>query len=776
MKLSLRIDLLSDTCFSGASAGRVGDADTSCEADVETGLPIIRGRTLKGLLVEEAAIILHALEPAASGPWHRTCQRLFGSSGRSKNAALSFGQATLSPKLVEAVRENTNNAKGGRWLPSEVSQALSVVRRQTKLDAKTGAAEPHSLRSTRLVRAGHRFHGPIRIRRPLNQAERAMLAACAAGLRRGGLHRNRGWGHLRVGLVADESDVTAEWLAAFGDATAAEGDRTSPAPDNGQTKTYTRSKVVTYRLKLREPVILASSDGDPSTVESLPYISGSSVLGAAAQRWLRTRQNGTDPAVDPTFTDCFLDGTVRWLNAYPEGRGKTRLLPIPRTLVTRKRELGSVHWSVFDQASAEFSETRQDEPDTQWKPIGKTPFVVLSSTDDDMFACEGRDTRRSPRLHHMRDDREAGRSKDGAIFSYFAIEAGESFIGHVLCDDEQQSDVVQRLLAGGPIALGRSRTATYGGWAEVEVWTDGASQWREVPGSVADKDEPKRVVVTLLSDYLGVSESGQPEPEALEREVGAALGIDIAPVACFLAPKDVSGYVSKWRMPRPRHPAIAAGSVLVFDGVTVDRARVAALEWAGLGIRRAEGFGRVAVNWHGVLELAGSSFVRPLALTPRDDDDRRPLRFLENQLLFDAVHRALTDEGAKQASRVSRRPSPSLVSRVRGRVRTADEAGDISAFFDELRSDRGNKKAEQALKRARVSGQPLHEWVEETAKGGWDAVASVGTEVTRLGLELSRLDDSQRWQLLQTYLDVFLETLRRLAVGDKTVASRGGAE
>ena len=60
MKLALTIELLTDTTF-GRGDGVAGLVDEEVEHDSQTGLPIIRGRTLKGLLVEECANLLYAL-------------------------------------------------------------------------------------------------------------------------------------------------------------------------------------------------------------------------------------------------------------------------------------------------------------------------------------------------------------------------------------------------------------------------------------------------------------------------------------------------------------------------------------------------------------------------------------------------------------------------------------------------------------------------------------------------------------------------------------------
>jgi CRISPR-associated protein Csx10 len=61
----------------------------------------------------------------------------------------------------------------------------------------------------------------------------------------------------------------------------------------------------------------------------------------------------------------------------------------------------------------------------------------------------------------------------------------------------------------------------------------------------------------------------------------------------------IGGFNRKWGLSLPQIQALAAGSVLVFDNVSVTAAQIAEWESQGLGNRRVEGFGRIAINWLG---------------------------------------------------------------------------------------------------------------------------------------------------------------------------------
>ena len=82
------------------------------------------------------------------------------------------------------------------------------------------------------------------------------------------------------------------------------------------------------------------------------------------------------------------------------------------------------------------------------------------------------------------------------------------------------------------------------------------------------------------------------------------------------------GFIAHLRLPRQQWLAIAPGSVFVFD-VSKTQNRITSdnlhqLEYNGLGLRKGEGYGRLAVNRHGHLRLTGT------AVSELDDPAKQP--------------------------------------------------------------------------------------------------------------------------------------------------------
>lgn len=215
-RVTLRIELLSDACFAAALLRTASDVDT-CQMVDGAGLPYVGGRILKGLLVEEAALLVRA-RPALGA----AARELFGEPGAEAPAKLMISDATLPAAVRLGLREAVAQDPG---LAGLVTRTYTVVRRQTRIDSETGAAEDGSLRGTRLARRGTVFEASLRWGAgdfsDASADAKALLAAAASLVRRGGVHRNRGWGRLRCQVY--EAGAPVSWQDALIKAMRSEG-------------------------------------------------------------------------------------------------------------------------------------------------------------------------------------------------------------------------------------------------------------------------------------------------------------------------------------------------------------------------------------------------------------------------------------------------------------------------------------------------------------------------------------------------------------------------
>lgn len=223
MRLLLTFQLASDAAF-GRGDGVPGLVDTEVEHDPLSGLPVVRGRVLKGLMVEACADLLFLLkEHDDFENWQEAARLLFGAPGSSidARAQLRIGDGSMPADLQQAV---AHAILRGELQADEVLAAATTIRRQTAIEARTGSAKKTSLRAIRAVLRDTCFEAeiftPFEASSDSNYAH-MLLAACTASLDRAGLRRNRGMGRLKkVRLVEpgtrESAPSTGEgWLQQF---------------------------------------------------------------------------------------------------------------------------------------------------------------------------------------------------------------------------------------------------------------------------------------------------------------------------------------------------------------------------------------------------------------------------------------------------------------------------------------------------------------------------------------------------------------------------------
>jgi hypothetical protein len=211
-KLTLALE--SDATF-GRGDGMAGLVDSEVEHDIY-GMPYLRGRTLKGLLAEECANILFALDDQTSR-WDNAAQQLFGRPGSAieDKANMRVGNASLPSDLRAAI---VAGAEAGKYTKTDVLESITAIRRQTAMD-ETGVPDPGSLRAMRVMLRQTVFEASLSFTEPPIQDNLALLAACVMALRRVGTGRNRGRGRVTARLLdAHGQDVTQTHFARFEEA------------------------------------------------------------------------------------------------------------------------------------------------------------------------------------------------------------------------------------------------------------------------------------------------------------------------------------------------------------------------------------------------------------------------------------------------------------------------------------------------------------------------------------------------------------------------------
>ena len=369
-------------------------------------------------------------------------------------------------------------------------------------------------------------------------------------------------------------------------------------------------KVITFSLRTQQPLLATSFEGDPNSDVSYSYIPGSMIRGAVIGRYMKQHGLSELNLAKDEVKRLFFDGnSTCYLNAYLQSNEGKRTLPIPRSWFKEKNaeftDKKSEEIEVYD-----FSFSQEDRLESP-KPVGEG-FCWVKEYRLVNYYTENRRIN----IHNQRD-RKKGRSTklqgEGEIFRYEAIDSEQTFQGVILCSSETDAQVIRDLLIKSPdIWLGGSQSAGYGHTKITKISNIiDAADWNEVNISVDDNDRTDRefLTVTLLSNLILRDDWGQyaiipPStkheiPAPLTRELKNILGREIQPIRCFTNTTVVGGFNRKWGLPLPTVSALASGSVFVFeiDNSSLRLDQIQAIELKGIGERRTEGFGRVAINW-----------------------------------------------------------------------------------------------------------------------------------------------------------------------------------
>jgi len=537
-------------------------------------------------------------------------------------------------------------------------------------------------------------------------------------------------------------------------------------------------KVIAYRITLLEPALLTALEGDPNESVSFNYIPGSVLRGAMIGKYMRAKNLKTLDAADESVRRLFFDGTTRYLNGYPLDRLEKRALPVPLSWQQGKK---AVSRQTDDCPAPVYDLAIDEQPGDVDQPQSvKVPFCNL---------CEDRVRLVSPKRQlfiHTERNRRYGRAirqssnvaeePSGAVYRYEALAAGQTFGALILCDYDEDAELLLPLLEG-EVFFGGSRTAGYG---RARIVVQGAKsvteRWREVDGELVDSVEGK-LIITFLSDALLRDENGQftADPSVVTYTLEKKLGIKLKRLQAFLRWEAVGGFSRKWGLPLPQALAIKMGSVFVYrlsDGFSYDVTKLLELEAKGIGERRAEGFGRLAFNWHTEprLEVEPKGPPEALVRTINDEESktiaermvaRMFLRRLEGKLVAKAVKVAGFLAGDREKAR--KLPSNAQISRLRSIIHNElmKENPDPQRVRDILRDIESRKPAQKQFEKARIEGRSLLSWLKETLDqtdlDRWKQLFGIsGQDFLELGRVKPDIDDSFRTHYILRYIDAVL--------------------
>ncbi|MEW6664389.1 MAG: RAMP superfamily CRISPR-associated protein [Thermodesulfobacteriota bacterium] len=579
----------------GAGYGKGFGLDSALLREAD-GTLVLRGSALTGLL-RGSAYQLFGLEPLRRHAPDDPLARLFGDPKQAKRWHIASAHPV------------TRQAKD--------SQPVQRIR----IDPRTRRAEPRKLFSQEEGHAGQVFRFTVTCATSDNASldDASLLVAAARNVRALGRSRRRGVGeciiHL-VGFSGIDDPKPESWEDWFLDRFDRFWLRGNPAPfvqvdSKAELPAISVSDGATARVRiivrLDEPVIVAERAPAGNQFDTLPYIPGGVVLGALAGK-VAECCDLANPDEYHDFVALFLRGGMIFPTLYTAYEYCDNLYP------TIPGPLGLMTCSVvpFEEGSeghGAYPAGRHKECPrcpNRLEPVGG--FVVLKR-DKPYTHLPGR----SSELH-TKVKEETQRVENGQLYSYTVLNAGQYFVGELLCADEAAWNRLKEMtgiVEKKPLSwrMGKARRRGYG---QVTAWLERCDShppiWIQLSIEQRVPDPTQSLSLTLLTDAIISNPFGQQATGFVAEWLEPILGLGPLEIqkekACARA-RVVDSFKAYLGLPRWRDAALTAGSVVWFKLQSPPdhwQERLYKLEAEGIGLRRSEGYGRVAFN-HPIYDL-----------------------------------------------------------------------------------------------------------------------------------------------------------------------------
>jgi CRISPR-associated protein Csx10 len=632
MSIRLEFDIAFKSDYHvGAGHGLGLQVDSALLRDPDN-VPVIRGTVLAGLLRESLTELLGLGH--LSGTQHAEHEKelcpacsIFGTPSHRKRWRISSAR----PEGLAAPQASSRDWRAGET----AAQTTTRVR----VNPRTRRAEESKLFSREEGDGSLHFRFVVECdyEDEAAQSEAEWLVAAARLLRNLGAGKRRGYGECDIHLLdhGKENDILGRFAKRLKGEQAGEPTRQTIGTAIEPLGLAADPGRHTYRLqvlfRLDEPLLVAKRSEAGNQFETLNIIPGSILRGALAWRVAQRFAGELKPSTVAyhNFARLFFGDLVRFSALMPlevrEGSSTAyRTLLAPRDLITcelhpgypeRSSDRGHGVWSLL-QESLQECPICATEDTARGRKAGSVKLETLGG-----FVSLVKGAPRSKHQPkqtvemHIRIDPDSGRVHTGDLYGYVALEPGQYFVGEITCTNENVWEVLRvmaNLQATGEVnelALGKARQRGYGKVSAVFNPIDKPLLNLQSLGARLSSTE--RVTMLLLSDSIISDPWGRFwqgfDPVWLKRALRlppeAGISIDRnenGEALAFSTVRTVDAFSAKLGLPRTRDIAIVAGSSarLSFTGIAPqDLAKLLEeAETQGIGLRRDEGFGRVAFN------------------------------------------------------------------------------------------------------------------------------------------------------------------------------------
>lgn len=477
---------------------------------------------------------------------------------------------------------------------------------------------------------------------------------------------------------------------------------------------------LTFTIELLEPMLATGLEGDPNEGISMHYIAGSVLRGAIINLFRRdkrkTEKTYEIDAFNEDVRNLFFNGNVCFLNSYPliqvDGSNKFRSFPVPSCWHKEKDQEEENGKGCFD-----FWKTSAEEKDPngekQFKGLSAKYFTFKNDTGSELVKAEIR-TRIT--VHNQRDAKKGRATKEnGAIYRYESVEKGTKFGGVIISNKVDFLNKIKPLLENAEITVGGSRTGGYGRAKvllnpTIDTNYQESKRWR-----IVDIEQDSEFSITLLSNALTRDENGQLQADLILENT------KIVPNKTFKKSELVGGFNRKWGVQLPQMLSIKAGSVFIFRATSkIEASTIQSWLNDGIGERKLDGFGRVAVNLntHSSLSFKDKAIISSTPTALSSENGKKNGQLIVNRIFKQKLDAELFANLADFTPNISQKNNHQI-SRLREfihKVLCDDSLNTLEKiktelklkFFGELKS-----KGKDQFEKIRVNHTKIEKWILE---------------------------------------------------------------
>ncbi len=349
-------------------------------------------------------------------------------------------------------------------------------------------------------------------------------------------------------------------------------------------------KQLRLEITTKSPVIITSEDSAQVLTGTKTYFTGTMIRGMLAELFIQKHDVGKEAHKNEIFRDLFLSKLV-FTNAYPTV-GEERAYPLPKSL-QRSKTTGEIIDLVKDSGAAGFK--------------GFSGMGIIKGNEIHLTSVHS-----SIHFHMSRQgdmERFQGKSKDGGIYNYESIDAGQTFVAYVYGEEDVLKSFEAELTWDNDqlcVRCGRSRRTGYG-LCQVRKGNieDIPCNVEAIAKSIAENnvlclrlDSALLGMQRLGATVYGINGVGKTVLEELKSIFGEKIAsIETSSKAAFGAMEKVQGFVGVWGVYRPEAMGLSAGSIIQIktqgEWTKEEVYTLHKLLHRGVGERCEEGFGQL---------------------------------------------------------------------------------------------------------------------------------------------------------------------------------------